>query len=128
MEVLTILILTNNRLKLELFAEQLQKIKQVEIHWALSFQSAQEFLRQKNIDVLVVEDLASDNDVIDFVYGTLKATPFLNVAMISDDSHEKFHEKTEGMGIFMQLPREPCEVEATEMIEKLQSIQTLLEK
>lgn len=55
-----------------------------------------------------------------------KKQPLINVGMVSDLSSGDFHEETEGLGIFMQLPPTPSEEDAQKMHQYLESIAALL--
>jgi hypothetical protein len=48
--------------------------------------------------------------------------------MVSSLSPEDFHEMTEGLGIFMQLPVGPGAGEAVQLLRLLESIDALLAK
>jgi hypothetical protein len=48
--------------------------------------------------------------------------------MVSSLSPEDFHEATEGLGVFMQLPVDPGAEEAGKMMQLFESISALLAK
>lgn len=72
------------------------------------------------IDVLVVDERLGKISGLDFVRAVVSTYPMINCALVSPLSHEDFHEASEGLGVFMQLPVAPGAEEATRMMELLE--------
>ncbi len=83
-------------------------------------------VESEKVDVVVLAEELGDGPALSFVEGFIKKQPLVNCAVMSDLEHDKFHEETEGLGIFMQLPISPGAGEALEMLKYLQSIDALL--
>lgn len=78
------------------------------------------------VDVVVVDVQLLDEEPLTLVTELMKKQPLINCAMVSSLPHEDFHEYSEGLGVFMQLPLSPGEEEAEKMLEILNSIDVLL--
>lgn len=85
-----------------------------------------ERVEKDTIDVVVVDAQLTDEEPLTLVTELMKKQPLINCAMVSSLPHEDFHEYSEGLGIFMQLPLSPGEEEAEKMLEILNSIDVLL--
>jgi DNA-binding response OmpR family regulator len=64
-------------------------------------------VREKKPVALVIDQELGDMTGIGLVPRLLQVNAFINVALVSDQSEEVFHESTEGLGILMQLPPLP---------------------
>ena len=76
--------------------------------------------------VVVFAAELADGPALSAVSGVMKRFPLINCAMVSPLPAAKFHEVTEGLGLFMQLPVDPGAAEAAEMLALLNKINTLL--
>jgi len=121
--MLKILMVCNDPGSLIDLAGQLSKRDLVSVVWAESQQEARALIAKDRFDVLVV-DLANGS-ALPFVKEVVKTDPFINCAMVSHLSKEEFHETTEGLGVFMQLPVSPGAEEAKRMLDLLESIGVL---
>ncbi len=83
-------------------------------------------VEEGGIDVVVTDAQLPDKEPLSLVTELMKKQPLINCAMVSTLSPEDFHEYTEGLGVFMQLPLNPGEGEAEKMLEILNSIDVLL--
>ena len=83
-------------------------------------------VEKDTIDVVVVDVQLLDEEPLTLVTELMKKQPLINCAMVSSLPHEDFHEYSEGLGVFMQLPLSPGEEEAEKMLEILKSIDVLL--
>ena len=79
----------------------------------------------EKVDVVVMAEELGDGAAMSFAPGFVKKQPLINCAMMSNLDPEDFHEETEGLGIFMQLPVCPGAEEAVNMLEYLKSIDAL---
>jgi DNA-binding NtrC family response regulator len=91
-----------------------------------SGQQAWDFLGGKKVDVVVADDELADGPGLSFVHELTKRQPLINCAMVSPLDPKEFHEVTEGLGVFMQLPVSPGTEEAVKMLQLLKSIDALM--
>ena len=82
--------------------------------------------REQKTDVAIISSALGDGDGLLFAREFTKAQPLVNCALVSSLEPETFHEATEGLGVFMQLPENPGPAEAENMLQLLESIQVLL--
>lgn len=83
-------------------------------------------LKTGSYTAVVVDTLLDDGDGLAFVQCLAREYPLVNCALASALEAEEFHEKTEGLGLFMQLPPVPGKREARKMLELLAKIDGLL--
>lgn len=83
-------------------------------------------LAQKGCDVVIIGDRLDGTTPMALIMEVTKKFPLINTAMISNLPHDAFHDSTEGLGVFMQLPTIPDGATAVEFFEKLGRIQFLL--
>ncbi len=92
--------------------------------------SSQEFglsiIKNNEVDVVVVGSELSDCKSIEFAKTIMKQFPLVNCAMVSDLSHDDFHEAAEGYGLFMQIPSKADKEDGSRMVELYQSITGLM--
>jgi DNA-binding NtrC family response regulator len=109
------------------FLTELEKIDGVEVRRLSSGASLLGLLGEKRkIDVAVLAELLADCSGLQFSRDLMKKYPLINCAIASALEPEQFHEETEGLGIFMQLPIEPKGEDAGKMMQLLESINALL--
>ena len=104
----------------------LRKGGAIELVHVSSKKEALESLEKSSIDVVVTDAELADVEPLSLVTELMQKRPLINCAMVNSLSPEDFHEYTEGLGVFMQLPLNPGEREAGKMLEILDSIDTLL--
>ena len=104
----------------------LRKRGAIELVHVSSKKEALESLEKSSIDVVVTDAELADVEPLSLVTELMQKRPLINCAMVNSLSPEDFHEYTEGLGVFMQLPLNPGEREAGKMLEILDSIDTLL--
>jgi CheY-like chemotaxis protein len=106
-------------------AESLKKYQQNSVSWVSSGEEVFEAARNGQVDVVVAAADLGDGDGHSFIEQVAKKLPLINSALISPLRPDEFHEKTEGLGVFMQLPENPGSQEAKKMMELLDSINVL---
>jgi two-component SAPR family response regulator len=92
------------------------------VNWAYSKESALDFLDKDRPQVIVIGEELSGESSLEFVKELVRRDPFINCALVSSLSPGNFHEKTEGLGVFMQLPAHPGAEEAGRMAGLLEAI------
>ncbi len=84
-------------------------------------------LRGKPIDLVIVDEQLEDMSGIEFVRQLITVNPLANTAIVGALTEEDFHEATEGMGVLMQLPRQPNEQDAEALLVLLAKISGLMQ-
>jgi DNA-binding NtrC family response regulator len=126
--MLSILLVGKNPEALASLADQLSQREGIAVSRASSGKEAWDILGKSKVDVVVTDEKLADGDSLPFVKDLTKRQPLINCAMVSSLSPEDFHEATEGLGVFMQLPVDPGAEEAVKMMQLLESINALLAK
>jgi DNA-binding NtrC family response regulator len=124
--MVSILLVGKDPASLAVFADELSREEGLEVKSLASGQQAWDFLGGKKVDVVVADEELADGAGLAFVRELTKRHPLINCAMISPLDPKEFHEVTEGLGVFMQLPVSPGAGEAAKMLQLLQSINALL--
>lgn len=103
--------------------------RQQEIELVIEATGAAGFLLLKNkqIDLAIVDEQFDDMSGIAFVKQLVKSNPLVNTAIVSTLSEEEFHEATEGLGVLMQLPEQPQEKNAETLLAILEKIGVLMQ-
>ncbi len=107
------------------FVAELSARKGVDVAEVHSGSDLLEMVDSERIDAVVLAEELADGPALSFIEGLIKKQPLINCAMMSDMDPEDFHEETEGLGIFMQLPSCPEAKDAVEMLRSLQAIDAL---
>lgn len=64
------------------------------------------------VDAVIVDDVLRGASGLDFIKELVRRNPFVNCALVSSLHPREFHEITEGLGVFLQLPGRPGPREA----------------
>lgn len=124
--MLSILLVGKNPDGLSELSAALKKEEGIRLSRAASAQEAWGILGNCRVDVVVMDEQLADGEVLPFVKQLVKQQPLINCAMVSTLAAKDFHEATEGLGVFMQLPVYPGHAEAEKMLQLLQSIGALM--
>lgn len=108
------------------FTAELLKTKGLNVVQATAGEEALTLINEGKAQVVVAGDELADGLALDFVKRLMKDHPLVNCAMVSSLSSDDFHEATEGLGLFMQLPERPGAEEAKQMLDLLNSIHVLM--
>jgi two-component SAPR family response regulator len=79
-------------------------------------------IAEQGFDLVITDENLGDMTGLEFVRKVVSKKPMANCAVISSLTPEDFHEKSEGLGILMQLPVRPGRKHAEILIAKLKSI------
>lgn len=109
------------------FIETLQAQPALIVKHVGSPRQAEQEIQAGHVDVLVVDESVDGVDGLQFVRDMTYRFPLVNCALVSPLPPSDFHEKTEGLGLFMQLPHRPGTEDAAQMIEIIGKIYGLLE-
>jgi DNA-binding NtrC family response regulator len=126
--MLSILLVGKDPITLTVFADELSRKEGARVSRAASGREAWGILGNSRVDVVVVDQKLADGAALSFVHQLTKKYPLVNCAMVSPLAPKDFHEATEGLGIFMQLPVDPGADEAVKMVKLLESINVLMSK
>jgi DNA-binding response OmpR family regulator len=121
-----ILLVSKGSASLADLADELIKRKEFDVMQVKSGEEALSLVRENRADVVIAAEVLSDGLALPFVQELMRKHPLINCAMISSLPPEDFHELTEGLGLFMQLPINPGAEEADKMVQFLDSISALM--
>ena len=124
---MTILFVAKDFSRFSSLVSRLQREQQIELIPAATGVAGLEHLKGKPMDVVIVDEQLDDMSGIDFVKQLVMVNPMVNTAIVGDLPKEDFHEATEGLGVLMQLPRQPQEGDAEALLAILAKISGLLQ-
>ncbi len=124
--MLSLLLIGKDVTSLADFSAELSKHEEIRVVRAVSGKGAWTILASDKIDVVVIDEDLADGDSLSFVKELTRKQPQTNCAVVSSLSPEEFHEVTEGLGVFMQLPVKPGAEAAVKMMQLLESINVLM--
>ena len=84
--------------------------------------TALSMIKDQKFDLVIADEKLSDMTGLEFMKKLVLINPMINCAAISSLSSEDFHEKSEGLGIIMQLPPNPDKGHAEALLKHLNSI------
>ena len=123
--MIKILLATSEKESFSEFASTLGKNDDVELSWSANGQEALEKISDNPVDLVAVNENIGDMTGIEFMKKLLMINPMINCAAVSSLSHEEFHEASEGLGVLMQLPVNPGEFEAKDLLKRLKNLKDL---
>ncbi len=112
--------------RFSVLVSRLRREQEIELVPAATGAAGLEQLKDKAMDVVIVDEQLDDMSGIDFVKQLVMVSPLVNTAIVGDLSKKEFHEATEGLGVLMQLPRHPQEQDAEALLAVLKKISDLL--
>jgi DNA-binding NtrC family response regulator len=124
--MLSILLVGKDPHALAYFAAELSGKEGITVRRAASEKEAWKILGKSRVDVVVTDEELADDAALAFVLELTRQHPLINCAMVSTLSPKDFHEATEGLGVFMQLPVDPGGEEAAKLVQLLESIDALM--
>jgi len=123
--MIKMLLVTSEREPFSEFATVLKKKDDVELTWAASGQEALEAISGNPVDLVIVNENIGDMTGIEFMKNLLPINPMINSAAVSPLPSEEFHEASEGLGVLVQLPVDPGEFEAEDLLKRLKNLKNL---
>ncbi len=106
-------------------ASALKKHDDIVLSWAESGGKAMDKISHFPVDLVIMDETLGDMSGLDLALKLLSINPMVNCAAISLLSHEDFHEASEGLGLLAQLPAQPGEKEAEELLRQLRELKQL---
>lgn len=107
-------------------ASALSTYENVQLYRVASAKWALKKIKSGNVDVVVTAAEVAEGEALPFVEELVKTEPLINCAMVSALPPKDFHEATEGLGVFMQLPPDPGGDDAAKMMQHIDSIGALM--
>lgn len=101
--------------------------KRLTTTWCNSGTSAFKILRNKTIDLVILEESLPDMTGMQFIDRLVSLAPMTGTAIMSALTHEQFHETYEGYGVMMQLSMDPEREEITQLLERFHHIAGITE-
>ena len=120
-----ILMVTSRKKEWSVLAQGLVKGTAVELVWVATGAAALQAIQDKTFDLVLVDETLEDRPGLDLTQALIKANPMLNCALASALSADAFHEASEGLGLLAQLPLDPGEKQARELIQQITKIMNL---
>ena len=124
---MTILLVANDKARFSALVDGLQQGRGAEVVSAANGKAGLEELKEKPIDLVIVDEQLDDMTGIDLVKQVVKVKPLVNTAVVSVLSAEDFHDATEGLGVLMQLPPQPQAGDAERLLAILTRITGLMQ-
>lgn len=115
-------LLVGDRLENFTILKEILKDNDHQVVEATSTSTAQNILTELTVDLLIVDEEIKEVKGMEFLKETVMKNPFINSAIVSLLSPEDFHEKSEGLGIIMQLSTTPSHEESCQLVEKVKKI------
>ena len=106
-------------------ASAVEKYDDVELTWAESGQKALDKLSETSVDLVVTEKELGDMTGLEFAEKLIRVNPMINCAVLSPLPSDEFHEASEGLGVFAQLPLRPAKKDAEKLLKGLKKLKDL---
>jgi two-component SAPR family response regulator len=103
----------------------MEKNDDVELTWAESGQNTLDMLSETSVDLVVADRELGDMTGLEFAEKLLRVNPMINSAVLSSLPSDEFHEASEGLGIFAQLPLRPAKGDAEKLLKRLKKLKDL---
>ena len=126
MQELNIILVSKHRESLEKLAEALAQKEALTISVVESADQVFTEIASGRIDVVIAGDEVRGMSGLECVREVVRRNPFINCALVSQLYADEFHEATEGLGVFMQLPWSPGKEEAETIFSHLTKIYQLV--
>jgi two-component SAPR family response regulator len=124
-KTLNLLLVSREKGSLSGLVSALKKHDDVILSWSESGGEALDKISNSPVDLFVTDEKLGDMTGLELALKLLSINPMVNCAAISPLSHEDFHEASEGLGLLAQLPSQPGEKEAEELIQQLRELKNL---
>jgi YesN/AraC family two-component response regulator len=123
--MIRLLLLTPYRNALLELASSMEKYDDVELTWIDSGQKALDKLSETSVDLVLTDTDLGDMTGLEFVEKLVRLNPMINCAVLSSLPSDDFHEASEGLGIFAQLPLRPTKSDAEKLLNDLKKLKDL---
>ena len=123
--MIRLLLVTPYRKSLLELASAMEKYDDVELTWTDSGQKALDKLSETSVDLVVIDKDLGDMTGLEFAEKLLRVNPMINSAVLSSLPSHEFHEASEGLGVFAQLPLQPAKKDAEKLLKGLRNLKDL---
>ena len=123
--MIKLLLITPEKEPFSEFTSALTQNDDVELTWASTGNEALILLSENPVDLVIVNENIGDMTGIEFMKKLLPINPMINCAAVSPLPPEEFHEASEGLGVLVQLPVDPGEFEAEDLLKRLKHLKDL---
>ena len=123
--MIRLLLVTPYKSSLSELASAMEKYDDVELTWTDSGQKALDKLAETSVDLVVIDKDLGDMTGLEFAEKLLRVNPMINSAVLSSLPSDDFHEASEGLGIFAQLPLRPTKSDAEKLLNDLKKLKDL---
>ena len=120
-----LLLATPYRKSLFELASVMEKYDDVELTWTESGKKALDMLSETSVDLVVADKELGDMTGLEFANKLLRVNPMINCAVLSQLPSDEFHEASEGLGVFAQLPLRPAKEDAEKLLKRLKNLKDL---
>jgi len=123
--MIRLLLATLYRKSLFELASVMEKYDDVELTWTESGKKALDMLSETSVDLVVADKELGDMTGLEFANKLLRVNPMINCAVLSQLPSDEFHEASEGLGVFAQLPLRPAKEDAEKLLKRLKNLKDL---
>jgi len=123
--MIRLLLVPPHRNSLLELALAMEKYDDVELTWTDSGQKALDKLSETSVDLVVIDKDLGDMPGLEFAEKLLRVNPMINSAVLSSLPSHEFHEASEGLGVFAQLPLRPAKKDAEKLLKGLRNLKDL---
>jgi CheY-like chemotaxis protein len=123
--MIRLLLVTPYRKSLFEMASAMDKYDGVELTWTESGQKALAKLSESSVDLVITDKEVGDMTGIEFAEKLLRVNAMINCAVLNSLPSDEFHEASEGLGVFAQLPLHPSKDDAENLLKRLKNLKDL---
>jgi len=124
--MLRLLLVTRDQNNFDDLISTLKGYGDIELELSESGEKALKMIANKAIDLVIADENMGDFTGLELVRRLLTINPMINSAVVSRSPHDDFHKATEGLGIMAQLPNNPGEKDAENLIKTLKQIKGMI--
>jgi len=123
--MIRLLLVTPYRKSLFELASAMDEYDGVELTWTESGQKALAKLSETSVDLVITDKELGDMTGIEFAEKLVQVNPMINCAVLNSLPSDEFHEASEGLGVFAQLPLRPSRDDAENLLKRLKNLKDL---
>ena len=106
-------------------ADSLMEEGSVNLLAVSTIKEAEVLLNGQAIDMALIDEEMTDGSGLSFVQQIARKHPFVNTGLVSSLDPKVFHDVTEGLGVFFQIPPQPKRETAAEILHTYRAIAAL---
>ena len=122
MKILNVILISSNPESLNVLEQSLAAHERFIVARQTSPEQVFSAIENGQVDVVIADDQVDGTTGLEFLRELVKRSPFVNCALVSSLYPGEFHEATEGLGVFMQLPLSPGPQAARDICAHLEKI------